>query len=573
LNLTSWFVNLVLPQGSKDGPEFKKLVEWLMLLRLVVTTFLLGATVFFQLRESGSLFVDTAVPLYILIGTIFLLSLIYALSIDIIPDLWAFSFVQVMVDVVYATVLIHFTGGAPSVFSLLYMFPIIASGTLHFRRGAFVTAFAASVLFSLLIILYFYGLIPASHWPWAMTWDQYTGGYVSWVIVVHVTIFFFVAFLAGSLSEQLRTTKISLNLRELDYWRLANLHTSIVRSIPSGIITTDDKDAITFVNSAGAALLGAATSDLLGAPVHSVLSLIDESLETTIVGGGRTYVTPKGINGHQRYFELTVSHLKGRDETPRGRLVIFQDVTEIKKMEERVRLSEKQASFVRIAAGMAHEIRNPLASLRGAAELLVQDSEGVLDQRRLLSIVIRESDRLNSLLSDFLVMVSSRQHRKMRVILSDLVEETVALFSEDPRVGSKVSISSLINKGVEVEGEPSRLRQVLWNILSNAADASPAGSTIRVGLAADVSIDRAVLSVQDSGPGIPSEMKDRMYEPFTSTKENGTGLGLSLALSIVEAHNGTIEAKNLPGSGAVFLVKIPLAPREEFSDAGRWVNG
>jgi len=571
LKLVAWFVNLVLTEEPRDGPEFKKRIEWLMLLRLVVYTFLLGATIFFQLRETGSL-VDTAVPLYILIGTVFLLSLIYALSIDIIPDLWVFSFVQVMVDVVYATVLVHFTGGAPSVFSLLYVFPIIASGILHFRRGAFITALAASVLFSLLITLHFYGLIPGSHWPWVMTWNQYTGGYVSWVIVVHVTIFFFVAFLAGSLSEQLRTTKISLNLRELDYWRLATLHTSIVRSIPSGIITTDDKDAITFVNSAGSDLLRATTSDLQGAPVRSVLPLIEEGLETRSPAS-RTYVTPKEIDGQQRHFELTVSDLKGRDETPRGRLIIFQDVTEIRKMEERVKLSEKQASFVRIAAGMAHEIRNPLASLRGAAELLVQDSTGLLDQRRLLSIVIRESDRLNSLLGDFLVMVSSRQPRQVRVMLSDLVEETVALFSEDPRVGSKVSVSSLINKGVEVQGEPSRLKQALWNILSNAADASPQGGAIRVGLAADGASREAVLSVQDSGPGIPPEIKDRIYEPFTSTKENGTGIGLSLVLSIVEAHNGTIEAKNVPGSGAVFLVRIPLAPREELPHEGRWNNG
>jgi len=551
-------MDFVLPPEARDGPDFRKRLEWLMMLRLVVTTFLLAATVFFQLQETRSFFVDAAIPLYILIGTIFLLSLIYALSLPRIPDLAGFSLFQVMVDVVYSTVLVYFTGGAASVFSLLYVYPIIASGILHLRRGALLTALAASILFSMLMGLQFHAIIPQSEWPWVFVQQQYTFSYMLWNLVVHVTIFFFVAVLSSSVSEQLRNTRISLNLRELDYWRLSDLQTSIVRSIPSGIITTDEKDTVTYINNSGAKLLGSSPSDLLYSSIKTIFPVIEDGLGRSSIRS-QTYLTSKEIGGEQRHVELTVSDLKDRNEMPRGRLVVFQDVTGMKKMEERVKLSEKQAAFVRIAAGMAHEIRNPLASLRGAAELLSLSSSGSNNQEKLLGIVIRESDRLNSLLSDFLIMVSSRPPRRIRVMLSELVEETVALFAGDPRLGRGVTVERLINKSVEVEGEPARLKQALWNLLANAADASHDGGVIRVSLEADQESGQAVLKVQDSGSGILPEVRGRIFEPFTSTKESGTGLGLSLVLSIVEAHGGTIEAGNAPGSGAVFVVRLPLA--------------
>jgi two-component system sensor histidine kinase PilS (NtrC family) len=239
-------------------------------------------------------------------------------------------------------------------------------------------------------------------------------------------------------------------------------------------------------------------------------------------------------------------------------LVVFQDVTDMRKMEERVRQSEKQAAFVRIAAGMAHEIRNPLASIRGATQLLSQASDHV-DQHRLLGIVIRESDRLNALLSDFLVTVSGRQYRRERLLLSALAEQTVEQFTADPKYRNDISLELLINQGVEVEGEPAQLKQAFWNLIANAADASPRGGMIRIVLESDEASRQAVFKVQDWGSGIPPEIRDRLFEPFTTTKERGTGLGLALVLSVVEAHQGTVEVESAPGAGTLFVVRLPLA--------------
>ena len=335
MNFLWRFIGAAVPETSSDGPEFRKRVEWLMLLRLVVTTFLLGATLFFQLQERGSIFVDAAIPLYVLVGAIFLLSLIYALSLPVIPYLSAFSFFQVMVDVVYATVLIYFTGGALSVFTLLYIFPITSSGILHFRRGALITASTCAVLFGLLITFQFYGVLPPSDWPWESPWGRLTPGYILWVLVVHFTIFLIVAIVSSSVAEQLQRTRLSLSRRELDYRNLSELHTNIVRSIPSGIITTDERDRITYVNAPGSELLGAPLSELVSVPLKQVFPVIQDGIATSGVRRD-TYRTVREVVEKQIHMELTVSDLKEGDGTPRGRLVVFQDVTQIRKMEERV---------------------------------------------------------------------------------------------------------------------------------------------------------------------------------------------------------------------------------------------
>ena len=505
MNWLSPITNLV-PQGPPDGPEFRRRVQWMILLRIVVTSILLGVTIFLQLRETHAFLVASAVPLYILIVTTFSLSIIYAVSLPLLPELRTFSFLQILVDLVYTTVLIYFTGGASSVFTLIYILPIIASGTLHFKRGALTVASIAAVLFGSLVAFQFHGLIPASNWPWVSPWSMQTPGYVLWVLLVHFTVFYVLAILAGSVAEQLQKTKIVLTLKEGDYERLSDLHTSIVRSIPSGIITSDETDRVTFVNAAGATLLGASFLELANTPLPSIFPVIEAGLSKTATDK-KTYVTVKQIRGEQSQIELTVTELTGSDGQPRGKLVVFHDVTLLRRMEDRVKISEKQAAFVRIAAGMAHEVRNPLAALRAATELLTQSTPSSNNEKRLLSIVIREADRLNSLLGDFLATISSQPPNKVRVILTDLLEETVELFAREPRVGREIALETLINKGVEVEGEPSRLKQALWNLFTNALDATQDGGFIRI-----------ILETEQSGSRRSSKCKIRVAEYLPRSK-------------------------------------------------------
>ncbi len=559
--LSRTFHNLIRPEAYRNAPEYRRRVEWLMLLRLIVTTLVLVTTIFFHLRESGELFVHTVIPLYVLIGTIFVLSIIYALALPLVPDLWIFSFIQVLIDVLYATVLIHFTGGASSVFTILYIFPIVTAGILHLRRGAMIVASLACLCFGILINLEFYGVIPPADWPWVSPWSKNTPGYLLWVLIVHFTFFFLLAILASSLSEQLQRAKISLNVTKGHFKNLADLHRSIVTSIPSGIMTADTSGRIGFINESGRALLQVSSDKIIGAHLDEVFPVTQISGDTT----GRireTFRTTKDICGEIRSFELSVADLRGLDAISTGRLVIFQDITEIQKMEDRVKLSEKQAAFVRIAAGMAHEIRNPLAALRGATELLTQTGHrdsGV--DKRLLGIVIRESDRLNNLLGDFLLTVGVRQGLKSILMLNDLVEDTLILFSQEPTAG-RIKIETRLSKGIQVEGDAPKLKQALWNLLNNALEADSGVGVIRVTLESDSKSESAILKVQDFGLGVDAAIKEWIFEPFTTTKEKGTGLGLALALSIVEAHNGALEMDSTPGAGTTFSIRLPLSPTE-----------
>lgn len=555
---------------SLSGPDFAKRLEWLMLVRLIVTTLLLGATIFFHAKHVNSLFAETAIPLYVLIGALFLLSLLYALALPRMRNYWGFSFFQVMADVVYYTVLVYFTGDASSPFLLIYVFPIISSGILHLRRGAYGTASVASILFGTLVTLQFHGILPHSEWPWVSPWAKEAPRYVLWIVVVHFTIFFLTAFLSSSIAEQLRSTRASLWMSQRDYRNLSGLHSSIVHSIPSGIITTDERDRISYVNDSGANVLRSSTAELLGMSLTRVFPEIANGLTRSPTHRDR-FVTTKALNGEIVHLEMTFSDLRGEDGLPKGRLVVFHDITEIKKMEERVKVSERQAAFVRIAAGMAHEIRNPLAALRGAAELLSQCALDTTCNTRLFDIVIREADRLNSLLGDFLVVVSPMEQVKSRVMLNSLVHDTIELFSKGLPAEKHLSVETLISRGVEVEGDAAKLKQAVWNLLTNASEASSRGGVIRVVLQSDEQEAQAVLAVQDLGEGIPPEIKDRIFEPFTTTKEGGTGLGLPLVLSIVAAHNGVIEFDSKGGkSGTTFIMRLPLAHTERITyDGGK----
>jgi two-component system, NtrC family, sensor histidine kinase PilS len=554
--------DFVIPEGGPVGPDFRRRLEWLILLRLLLTSLLLAATISIQLTQYDSFLVHPLIPLYCLIFTTFVLSLLYGLCLPKVPNLWGFSVFQIGVDLLYYTILIYFTGGASSLFSLIYVFPIIMAGIIHYRRGALVTASASAVLFGLLTNFEYYRVIPAAEWPWVSPWARGAQAYGLWVMVVNFTVFFLAAILSSSISEQLQRLRTSWEERETYVRKLSELHAGIVKSIPIGIITTDREDRITFVNASGSRLLDAPFSDLVGLPLEEVLPIIAFQSQS---GGmtASTFTTMKEIAGRELHLEVILSELRGEDDLPTGRLIVFEDVTSLRKMEERVKSSEHQAALVRVAAGMAHEIRNPLAALRGAAELLGGARPAARDSdSKLLNIIIREADRLNGLLGDFLLAVSPRTRVKTRFMLSRLVEEVTDLFSKAPRIRDTVRFRMAVNKGVAIEGDPQRIKQALWNLLTNAADATEEarGRLVVVSLGVDETGRRAVLSVEDSGRGVLPEMRDRVFEPFASSKETGTGLGLPIARGIIEAHEGAIEISDSPRGGAVVEVRLPLAP-------------
>lgn len=541
--------------GSTD---VRRRVQWLILVRLVGTFLLLLVTIGLHLKEHQAIFGEAIVPLYVLIGAIFLLTVIYSLAVSMVPNLWLFCYFQIIVDVVYFTVLVYFTGGTSSAFTMIYVFPIISSGILLYRRDALLVASAAGVLFGLLVVLQFYRFLPQTDWPWTSPLATEAPGYALWVTVVHLILFFLTAVASAYVAEQLRRTKASLTLKEMDYRELSELHAGIVRSISSGILTTDEHDRVTFVNRAGMQLLGSESRRLTGMPLSALFPEIQDAVDITSERRQGFSTTRRGEN-ESSFFELTVTDLKSQDGVPRGRLVVFQDVSDIKRMEERVKQSERQAAFVRIAARMAHEIRNPLAALRGAAELLTYSASGEDSDKRLSRIIIREADRLNSLLGDFLLTVSPPKHKSVRLLLNDLVKETVDLFIQGQGRDDNILIETTLAKGVEIEGDPSTLKQAIWNLLVNAKEAISGDGKIRIVLSSDKQKRLARLEIQDSGSGITTEIRDKIFEHFTTTKERGSGLGLPIVHTIIQAHDGAIDFETHSVNGTKFIVTLPIA--------------
>jgi two-component system sensor histidine kinase PilS (NtrC family) len=546
-------------EGTRKTEDIKSRVEWLILLRLFITFFILAITILLQFRESRYFDDNPATPLFILVGAIFALSLLYALSLDKIGDLSKFSFFQICIDTVYSTVLVQLTGGASSSFTLLYVFPVLAAGILHLRRGALFIASMSSVLLGGLVTLQFYDVIPQSLWPWASLWRNNDPSYVLWVLIIHYALFFSVALLSGTVSEQLKNTRISLTLREMEYERLSDLHTNIIESIPSGIITSDEEDVITFVNEVGVDVLKTEPSGLIGRPLTSVFQALKTVDRETRAIQSYTMVL-RDESGQKREIDLSLGKLWDRTEKPLGHLAVFQDVTDVRRLERRAKQNETQAAFLRIASGMAHEIRNPLASLRGAAELLMRPVGEPAHQAKLLAIVIREADRLNALLSDFILTVDGRQAKSARFSLTKLLADTLEEFESSHCVPHGLHLVADGIETLEIAGQADRLRQAFLSVLTNSAEASPDGSEIRVRMYRDA--DEVIVSIEDRGSGVPPEIRNKIFEPFFTTKSFGTGLGLSMALSIVEAHGGSIESRDNEPKGTVFTVRLPVGQEE-----------
>ncbi len=552
---------------TDESLNLRRSVEWLTFLRLVVTYFLLGVTVFVEYKEGKYFATYPATPLFILISIIFLLCLLYVIIQKRIRDLRSFSLFQIVTDTFLTTIIIYLTGGVSSAFSLLYVFSILAAGILHLRRGAICTAALSAILFGGLVTLQFYDILPEYMWPWTSIWRSHDPSYILWVLLIHYAIFFVVALLAGTIASELKTTQISLTIRELEYERLSDLHTNIIKSIPNGIITTDEKDVVTYVNETGSMLLGRPPNRIIGMSLGSVFPEFFSSDRNfdQVQDNVRLYrIRKKDGFSDARDFDVSVGELLDRKNQFLGRLVVFSDVTEIRRMEQRAKQSEKQAAFVRIASGMAHEIRNPLASLRGAAELLKETVPDSTAQQRLLTIILREADRLNALLSDFILTVNGRQAHTRLLGLDKLLEDVLDDFEKTSCTAKSVSVSRNIPQEIYVECQPDRLKQAILCLLSNALDASDAGSNIDVSV--QTAKDQVVISISDWGSGIPEQIREKIFEPFFTTKDFGTGLGLPMALSIIQGHGGIIEVKDNKPHGTVFLVHLPKGSSEKPQD-------
>jgi two-component system sensor histidine kinase PilS (NtrC family) len=570
------------PQLPEGGVDLRRRFQWLIVLRVAVTSFLLVALALLQYGRSPRLLEDTLPLLQVLGGGVYLATVGYAVALWRRWNLRRLGIVQLMGDLVFVTALLHVTGGIDSGFSFLYMLTIIVGSLLFYGLGAFGMAIGAT--------LFYGGVVGAQAAGWIPTPRFFVNPIapppmleVVANICFNTAVFFVVALLCGYLAEQLRSTHRRLREKESDLERLHALTHQIVSSMGSGLLTVDAGDRITFINQTGEHLTGVVSAQVLGQNLSSLfpgLLKVQEGLAFP----RRLEIEYTHPDGRRLFLGCSFSRLKS---APGGRILIFQDLTEVKAADERARRNERLAAVGELSAGMAHEIRNPLASIRGAIEMLSKDLTLTDYQARLMDIALREADRLNHLLTDFLQFAHPREVKRQPVPVAEFLADTVEVFlrEADNRVGVRPRLEAPID--LYADGDPALLRQVVWNLLLNARDAMPAGGDLWItarpvqfpealspqGKSAE---DRTVtkdgcasgaveICFEDTGGGIPKDVIHRIFEPFFTTKSQGTGLGLSTVYRIVEAHEGAIQVQSEEGKGSTFIVWIPAS---QLSDRG-----
>lgn len=407
-----------------------------MTYRMVIVTLLMGATAFIHPKEGGSLLPHSIIPIYALLGTSYLLTILSLIAITVVKEIDLFADIQVVADVLLATALVYVTGGIDSIFSFLYIFIIMGAGIVLHGRLVFLTASLSSILYGALLDLQYYGYLPQIESPLSQP-QSYSDAQILYKIFINITAFYIVAFLSSHLFMQLRRAR-------------------------------------------------------------------------------------------ERVLEA----------------------------EEAMRRAEKLSAMGKLAAGIAHEIRNPLASMSGAIQVLRDELELSQENRRLMDIILRESERLNRLITDFLDYSRPYNPEKKEIDFSCVVAETLDVFEKGLSNDQSIKVQKEIKSGVKVFGEHERLKEVLWNLFNNAVQSMHAGGNLAISL--DTYGSMAKIVVRDSGEGIDIKDLHKVFEPFFTTKTYGTGLGLATVYRIVEAHGGNIRVDSENGKGSVFTVMLPL---------------
>ena len=520
-------------------------LAWLVKVRILILTVLLAIEVAVVRFTPSTL---PMVPFLTAMVLWFVLSLFFLVLVSVWDEGRLQAMLQVLSDLAMVTLIVHLTGGIDSSLNFLYPLVIIVACMLLTRSWGFLTAALAFILYGTTLELDYFGVIPS----FSTTHPKLNALQV--VIFVNLFAYLAIAYLAGSLAAKLRQADVRLKDASGALQNLQALHENIVQSMSGGLITTGLDGRITLANRAAQQLLEIPEAELRG---RSVTDLFQDPLPHLGAARSDAEVRYVGKNDFRKTFRVTVSPLNVTNHSGLGFVYTFDDLTEIRRLEREVRLQDRLAAVGRLAAAIAHEIRNPLTSIAGSVSML-SDAPALNDeQRQLLQIVTRESERLNNIITDFLAYSRGKQYRFERVNLVPLLEDTLTLL-EHRLAAENNGIHLARSIGLQeawVLADGDKLKQVFWNFSENAIRAmKKTGGTLTAAL-----IERGAeweLSFSDTGPGISPQQTEKIFEPFQSGFEGGTGLGLAIVYQIVQAHEGKVWARSEVGKGTSFVVRL-----------------
>lgn len=554
--------NTLLKKPTKGREEITVKLKWLMYLRIAVVTFLIGADLIVYLKLKGPPLDKSILYLLATLISVYFLTLIYALLFHRIGNKKAFTYIQILCDLFIITGLIYITGGIESNYFLLYFLAIMAASMILYRRGSLMVASLCCILYGTLTDLEFYHILEPFQRISYVTYEPYQFFYK---LSFNIIIFYFIAILTSYLAEQVKKTRDELKEKEMDYTELEALTNDILSSINSGILTIDKGHRIKFYNKAAEKITGIRAEETYGLKVGKIFPPLEANGAIQVPAIGRSEISFRKRSGENLYFEFSVSTLRSVQGEEKGKILCFEDITKLKDLEESLKISDRLAALGKMAAGLAHEIRNPLASLSGSIQVLKGELSVDGKSKKLMNIILREINRLNQLITDFLLYAKVQSLVKELVDLNAIITETLEIFERSPDLSNAINIKKNFRKGVKVMGDPKQLKQVLWNMLVNAVQAMSHGGQmeIRTKLTNEDSIPYAEISIGDTGCGVEPENITKIFDPFFSTKERGIGLGLATAYSIIEMHHGRIHVESQAGKGTIFRILLQM----ENSDA------
>lgn len=531
--------------------EEKRTFPILIILRLVLVSLAIGAAIFFM---PGEAFYSPFLQAFLL--TVYVLSALYIVLWRYARPALAYN-VQFYADLVLLSLLLYVTGGIRSLFTPLYVLIIVYSSLLRQREGGLLALTLCIISYTGIIHLGYFGWLPA---------ETEIADYRNLIfqIAVNVLAFAAVAVLGIQLSQRLRLAHRELGVTRGSLAALTALHKNIVESIRSGLVTLDRQGNISSFNRAAQEISGYRQDEVVSQPLSRILPsrILEKILQADFEANPRALRVECWVKDrHERslFLGMSCSPLLSENSEKMGYVVSLQDLTEIKELEEEIQLKDKMAAIGQLAAGLAHEIRNPLASMSGSIQILRSELKPSGEKSRLLEIALRESERLNKIVEDFLIYAGAQPAALQQPMdLHSLVQDTLVLFKNNPDFKENHQIEFRSHPApVRCLGNPDQLRQVIWNVLQNSLRAMPGGGKLSIEVRRQDT--RTLMSFKDEGVGMSVEERRKLFQPFQSGFQKGVGLGMAIVYQIIQQHHGRIDVRSRPGQGTVVNIWVPAA--------------
>lgn len=524
--------------------DLRRKIKGLLLCRLLILTLLLGSSLLFEVSPSrASLYFPT---LYRVIITTCAITLVSVFLLDKVRSPLFFAYCQVGADICTITGLVYGTGGVESPFSFLYLLSIISASILLSQKGGSIAASTSIILYGIVADLQYYQIAPG------LEASPLTAKETVYLLFLSIVAFFSVSVMSGTLAERLEKTGERLS-------SLLSFHQNLIQSVASGVFTTDLFGRVSSFNRAAEQMTGYIREEVEGREWWEIFGwkeMADVVQKPEKMPPFRFEKETQRKDGSPLLIGMGLSPLRDSKGGRVGIVGICQDLTRIRRLEEEMRKKEKLATLGEIAAGIAHEIRNPLASLSGSMQMLNREIAMEGDAKRLMEIALREITRLNSIVNQFLHYARPVPLKKRWCDLNDLLLETMSLLRGGEGYRKEIEICQEVANGkLLLSIDPDQVKQVFWNLVLNACEAMPHGGRLCVKTSSLPGF--AQVTFEDTGCGIPEEKLEQIFDPFFTTKTEGSGMGLAIVQKIVEAHRGTITVESQVGSGSRFTIRIP----------------